>query len=259
MNILESAWFFRMVESHAKTPGDRLIAVFTVTSQWISAPGIRESFSQKPAPLMTAELKGYLTATAASAGAPNPAVLAAQLTILLQGAIAEELRDPAVKAMDNAANAAQYLVSRACQRSPRSLAMRWSAVGMAASVLIGTLMWHTLSPAKIPQAGGIAMPASIYIQASAILPRGVNPGEMETVLNLQEQFDRGVCPVPHLLALPPGQMTAYMNVIHFRTPENPEADRANLHDFLVWYQQKRADECYFAPTNGHTQVKWRSS
>lgn len=258
MNILESAWFFRMVESHGKTPKERLVAVFTIAGQWLSAPGIKEFFKQGSSPLSTSELKNYLTSTAISAGAPNPSVLAAQLIILLQGAIAEELRDPANNAIENAASAAQSVVSRACQPSRNNRAIRWSVAGVSASVLIATLTWHAFPMAKNPVPDNGVLQESVFIQANSVLPRGVNPREMETALNLQEQFDRGVCPVPHLLALPQGQMTAYMNVIHFRTPENPEADRINLHDFLAWYQQKRADECYYAPANGHTMVKWRS-
>lgn len=258
MKLLDSEWFYRMVESQGKSPQDKLLAIFTVVDQWIGAPGIREMISGEHTPLSTIKLKTYLTNTAVAAKANHPSILAAQLIILLQGAIAEALRDPGTNAMGNAAKAAQSVVAKACQPDKRSLAVRWAATGSAATVLIAALVWHATFFANNPLHQNAVTHIADNVHAAASLPAGVNPREMETVLNLQEQFDRGVCPAPHLLALPPGQVTAYMNVVHFRTPENPEADRANLHAFLSWYAQARAQECYYAPANGHTMVKWRS-
>lgn len=258
MKLLESEWFYRMVESQGKDPQGKLLAVFKIVGQWIGAPGIREMISGEHPLSSTIHLKTYLTNTAVAAKADHPSILAAQLIILLQGAIAEELRDPGTNAMENAAKAAQSVVAKACQPGQRVLALRWAATGSAASVLIAVLAWYAIPFSSNPLHQNTGVYIANDVHAVSNLPTGVNPSEMETVLNLQEQFDRGVCPAPHLLALPPGQMTAYMNVVHFRTPENPEADRANLHAFLSWYEQARAQECYYAPANGHTMVKWRS-
>lgn len=258
MKLLESDWFYRMVESQGKTPQDKLLAVYTVIGQWMTAPGIKEMLAGDPAPLPTLQLKTYLTNTALAARAENPAMLAAQLMILLQGAIAEELRDPGIHAMENAAKAAHSIVIRSCQSGRRRLAVKWPVAGLAASILVGTLIWHAAPVLTDPLQNQATTPYATQSHVAMALPQGVNPTEIETALNLQEQFNRGVCPAPHLMALPPGQMTAYMNVIHFRAPENPEADRANLHAFLIWYEQARATECYYAPVNGHTLSKWRS-
>jgi len=257
MNILESDWFFSMVKNHGRTPRMRLLAVFTIAGQWISAPGIRESFRQYQATHPAAALKAYMVDMAASAGARDPTALATQLVILLQGAIAEELRDPASGAMENAGKAAHAVVCHACQRSHESM-YRVVAAGIA-TMLLATVAWLVASPAQAPVHPAMITAASGAMQPGSMVPAIVNPREMETVLHLQEKFKRGVCPVPHLLALPPGQMTAYMNVVQFRTPDDPEADRVNLHAFLAWYEQTRAKECYYAPENGHTLVKWRAS
>jgi hypothetical protein len=258
MELLESEWFFRMVESYAKSPKDRLVAVFTVTGNWISAPGIRDTFTKNHAPITAIGLQGYLTRTAASAGASNPSSLAAQLIILLQGALAEELRAPGIRAMENAAMAAQAVVYRACRPGRRSFALRWSAAGSAATILVAALVWHLLPAAQTaPGDAVLALHTSPHMRIAARQPMGINPGDMETALALQEQIDRGNCPAPQLLVLPQGQVTAYMNVIHFRTPENPAEDRRNLHTFLTWFNQTRARECYYPPVNGHTMVSWR--
>lgn len=89
-----------------------------------------------------------------------------------------------------------------------------------------------------------------------MMPVGISPSEMEATLVLHEQIEKGVCPAPQLLVLPPGQMTAYMNVINFRTPENPTADRENIRAFLAWFNKTRSSECYIPPANGHTTVTW---
>lgn len=259
MQLLDSEWFFRMVEQQGRTPADRLDAVFTVVGQWISAPGIKETFASPQSLQMNSRLKSYLTETAQSAKAENPAMLASQLIILLQGAISEELRQPGVNALQNAASAAQAVIAQACRSSRTQRSIPWSAVASLAIVMTTAIVWHLFpNPSKVVLVHTAAAPhGTPYVQAAMTSPMGISPSDIEEVLNLQEQFDRGTCAVPHLLELPPGQMTAYMNAIHFRTPENPEADRKNLRAFLTWYNQNRASECYFPPANGHTLVTWR--
>lgn len=257
MDLLESDWFFRMVAQQGRTPAARLEAVFTVAGQWISAPGIKETLACPQLLQINSRLKLYLTETAQSARAENPAMLASQLIILLQGAISEELRQPGINALQNAASAARAVIAQACRPGRSRRGIPWSVVASLAIVMATAVIWHLYpQPAKTPLLNASTLvrhPA--YMQTAS--PTGFSPSEIEAALNLQEQFNRGTCAAPHLLALPPGQVTAYMDAIHFRTPENPEADRENLHAFLVWFNQARAGECYFPPANGHTQVTWR--
>lgn len=258
MHLLDSEWFFRMVEQQGRTPAARLEAVFTVVGQWISAPGIKETFANPHSLQVNSRLKSYLTETAQSARAENPAMLASQLIILLQGAISEELRQPGVNALQNATTAAQAVIAQACRPSnPRSIP--WSAVASLAIVMTTAIIWHLYpAPPKVVLVNTAAAPHhSPYVQAAMTTPMGISPSDIEEALNLQEQFNRGTCAAPHLLALPPGQVTAYMDAIHFRTPENIEADRKNLRAFLTWFNQTQASECYFPPANGHTLVTWR--
>lgn len=260
MNPLESQWFFRMVEGAARTPVERLLAVFRVTENWISAPGIRDNLAETYAKQgygMQAclQLRQFLSGLAASAGAEKPEVLANHLVILLQGAIVQELRNPELRAMSEAANAARAVIaqSRAHLRRRRNTLL--SAGGIAATVFAAFMGWQMLMPLHQQTPNTVIIASNKTI----LLPTGVSPSDMEAVLTLHEQFERGVCPAPHLLALPPGQMTAYMNVINFRTPENPAADRENLKAFMAWFNKTQSAECYFAPKNGHTTVSWTKS
>jgi hypothetical protein len=259
MELLNSEWFFKMVDAGGKTPADKLLAVFHVTKTWIAAPGIRETFTQPShhAPQACTALKAFLTGIATAAQSGNPPMLASQLAILLQGAIAEELRDPGLNALEKAEQAAQAVIQASCRRHGRKNLAKWataSAAGLAAAVALAWQQvpdWHETPTMRTASVTSHAMRPVAYI------PNGLAPTELEAVLTLQEQINRGACPAPQLLALPQGQVTAYMNAIHFRTPENPEADRANIRAFLAWFDRTRATECYYPPVNGHTLVAWR--
>lgn len=257
MNPFGSAWFFRLVEEEARSPADRLLAIFRVAEKWMAAPGIRESLvahmADRPHPFHgDAELRGFLIGLAHASGAQKPDILAHHLLILLQGALIEELRSPELHALTEARNAAQAVITQSRPRLRQRKLATATLGGVAATLLIGLGFWqlgigpmqHQSKPIVVAQAS----------QHTA--PIGINPSDMEAVLTLHEQFERGICPAPHLMALPPGQVTAYTNVINFRTPENPAADRENLRAFMTWFNKTQSTECYFAPKNGHTTATW---
>ena len=262
MNLLESQWFFQMVERGGKTPAEKLVAIFGITETWISAPGIRDLFLQaypEQASSLHAfgELKQFLSGLAASAKFEKPEVLASHLIILLQGAIVEELRNPDTRALAEAAKAAQAVVARSSAPGKRKVYMRLSAAGLAASLLVAVAVWHSMErPASAAYTYTYTPTSLISAQAAASPFTGASPSEMEAVLALHEEIEKGACPAPQFLAMPQGQVTAYMNAINFRTPENPAMDRENLRAFLTWFNSARASECYYRPANGHTTVAW---
>lgn len=261
MDLLESDWFFNMVERHAATPADRLVAVFTIAGQWLAAPGMREQFQAASMAIGNthagARLKHYLITNAQTAKASDPSMLAAQLAILLNGALAEEARTPGIRAIESAAEAAQAVVNKACMPERGVRRLQWAAVASVALAAFAAILWQVL-PVSTPMQAAQAGPfQQARMQSLPRPPMTVNPVDMEAMLDLQAKFERGVCPAPHLIALPPGQMTAYMNVVNFRTPDNPAADRENLHAFLTWFNQTQAKACYYAPANGHTNATWR--
>ena len=44
MEILNSSWLLRMLDSSAKKPADKLLSLFSFLETWLGAPGIREQF-----------------------------------------------------------------------------------------------------------------------------------------------------------------------------------------------------------------------
>lgn len=244
MQLLESEWFFRMVDRQSRSASDRLVTVFIATEQWISVPGMREQVGDVA--LNTQNLRNYLTSTAISAGAGNPAGLSAQLLMLLQGAIAEELRNPEAHALQHAAAAARIVVAQACRSGRRKRLMHWSAVASVAAMAVLPFVWQAHVPEML-QATVAYEPDNTFMRMAAPVPGGVDPSAMTAVFSLQKKVEHGVCPAPRLRNLPPSQVTAYMNVVSYRTPENPLADRANLEAFLTWYEQTMERECYYPP------------
>ena len=260
MDLFDSQWFFRLVEKYGKTPAERLVAIFDIVENLIEAPDIREKLlddspGNRHCLYLLQDLKTFLTDLALAAKAKNPAFLANQLVVLLQGAIAIELRNPGTRALHEAARAAQVVVAYSCRQPLRQKLAFASVGGVAAAVVASIIGWQAMqqtSTLHIPQARNPV----VAQRASPAIPTGVSPDVMEQILKLHEQIEKGICRAPHLAVLPPGQMTAYMNVIEFRTPENPAADRANIRAFLTWFDKVRSGECYDPPANGHTAVTW---
>lgn len=256
MNLLESAWFFKMVEQHGKTPAQRLIAVFTVTESWLGAPGMRDNLLSSPSSgyflYNSRPFKEFLTEMAVAARARQPVSLVNQLIILLQGAIAEDMRNPQAGAIGEAGKAAHALIAEACPR--QRAAWHFASIGMAAALLMALILHPGM---QTPSASPTASP--LLSAGLTDRTKAYNPDSIDAVLALQERIIQGVCPAPQLLALPPGQVTAYMNAINFRTPDDPIADRENLRAFLTWFERTRSSECYQPPANGHTTVAWVAS
>lgn len=258
MELIESAWFFSMVEKRAASPQERLLAVFSVVSDWMSAPGIHaqlvaEQISALPASSGLRHLTEFMTRHAQAANANNPAALSQQLSLLLIGAIAEQLRHPERQVINDAAEAARVLVSKACSRR---LGTRWTYLGgIAATLMVSVIAWMLLPQHTPPAQLARAHTVSAYHMV-ALNDKQLSPDEIEAVLALHDQIVRGECRAPHMAMLPPAQAVAYMNVVEARKPEDPVADRASIRAFMAWFNSIHATECYPPHTNDHINTTW---
>jgi hypothetical protein len=259
MDTHESQWLFRLVEKCGRSPAEKLVAVFDVADSLLRSPEIRATLArefpgERHCLYAANELHAFLVKLSAAAGMRDPAGTAQQLGILLQGAIAEELRNPSTGALREAARVAEIVMGQS--RSRGFFARRgWMPAGSAAAaLLVALVLWPAAE--KGPAHAAPVKHAAVASRPLA-QPAGVSPDEIDAVLELHEKIERGICRAPHLLALPPGQMTAYMNVIEFRHPDDPAADRRNIREFLAWFDKISSTECYTPPMNGHTAVSWK--
>lgn len=113
----------QQVDRHGD-PRLRLLAVFSFLRDWFASPGFRgcafinafgELGSRSPAVAEIARLhklrlRGYLAQLAAEAGVPDPAVLAGQLLVLMDGAIVVAATGTSTQAAEYARQAAQALL-----------------------------------------------------------------------------------------------------------------------------------------------------
>ena len=94
-------WFIREVERRGRTPRERLLVVFDILQTWFQSREFRgcmfvnaaAEFHEAGDPIHAAAaehkqlVRGFLERLAREAGAPDPAMLAASLNLLLEGAI----------------------------------------------------------------------------------------------------------------------------------------------------------------------------
>jgi len=253
MNLEAGDWFFRLVDKSSSIPSERLLAVFSVTEQLLFSTKFSDDLTINPFTFDV--LKNYLTSTAISAKATNPADLSGQLIILLIGAIAEELHNPESQALQNAMTAAKVIIDRACEPKRNTLKY-FSAVACFVICVTTTIYWLHLNPISM-QPTLAYHNDNYHVKETTANEDSINPFIISAIFDLQEKVREGVCPAPHLLDIPQGQMIAYMNVINFRHSDNPVADRENLQAFLTWYNQELSRECYYPRMSGYAKVSWR--
>ena len=120
-------WFARRVEELAKTPKDRLLAMFDVLAEWFAQSDFRScmfikaasEFQDKTHPIHAASaehkhlLLTYVQDLTTQAGAPEPDDLARQLMLLKEGAIVTAHLQGAAGVAQNAKAAARILLNEA--------------------------------------------------------------------------------------------------------------------------------------------------
>lgn len=121
------AWFAGAVESRAKSPKKRLLALFDVLQEWLAAPGFRGCMfinaaaeypeADDPVRLAAAahktRMRRYLADLARSAGAKDAEGLAEQLALLIDGATVSTQVGGDAGAVRQARRAAKQLIKRA--------------------------------------------------------------------------------------------------------------------------------------------------
>jgi AcrR family transcriptional regulator len=131
--------FMRQVEARVEDPRDRLLAIYDVAGDWFvqddffgciyinatsefSAPGtpIRKACQE-----FKAMIRGYIEDLCEQAGASDPAALAAELAIVLEGAIVTaQVAQDGGKAAKVAKSAAAALVDKAIREPKSALSAR---------------------------------------------------------------------------------------------------------------------------------------
>lgn len=252
MELLNSSWLLQMIDSSAKKPADRLLSIYTCLNTWLSAPGIRESFAKAynqntPLAMTCPVLTAHLINLAIDAKVPNPSTYVSQMFILLQGAIAVEMRNPGTGALLKAREAAEVVLGSVRPKPKLQVGQTFLVGGTIASAVFLCLSMFFMVPVQsVTPAAPLAR--TEVIETPKVQP-SISPDLVSRVMALKGHFDAGNCPAPELLTLPQDQVVAYLNVVNSRGSEDPAMDSLRLRAFLDWYDRYRAWECYFKPEN----------
>lgn len=252
MELLNSSWLIHLIEGAGKKPSDKLLSLYSLLNTWLNAPGIRAGIVKdysngQPLVRTCPALTAHLLSLATEARLRNPSSVVTQMMILLQGGIAEELRNPGMGALISAQQAARAVLSQAKPRLIIRLEKTIKISGYAASMAIMSILavhfWPSASSTQVRYAqhdGG-------YQQAAIITT--IEPELLLKAFALKKSMESGTCPAPNFFSIPKDQLPAYMNVVQARLSNNPELDSQRLAAFLTWYEQNRAWECYSKTQN----------
>ena len=247
MNILNSTWLLHMIDSSADTPAVRLLSVYSCLNTWLSAPGIRESFAMEyvsdlPMADSCPALSSHLLKLAVMANIPSPDIYVSQMFILLQGAIAEELRNPGTGALLKAQDVAKCIMHNEKPESSnlkQSLLIGSSVVSAIALCFVAVLMQSSATSISHPHEAPIVENPSPFNNQQAMM----SPDLMSRMLVLKDNFDTGKCPAPQLINMPPDRVNAYISVVNINFSNNASLDSQRLNSFLSWYENYMAWEC----------------
>ncbi|SNR94044.1 hypothetical protein SAMN05192560_1868 [Methylobacillus rhizosphaerae] len=245
MECLNSAWLIRMIEQAGPQPSAKMLALYSLLETWLQAPGVRTAVCQAHAnnlnlldacPVLTA----HLLTLATVAKLQHPPVVVHQMMILLQGAIAEELRNPGMGALRAAQSAASAVITQAKPSRVTRLNQAIRTSGYAAAGLSTVILAVYFWPNNQPQATHHAQQDAGYELATT----SIAPDLLLKAFALRKSMETGICPTPNFFSMPKEQIPVYLEVVHSRLSNNPNIDNQKLANFLSWYEQQRAWECY---------------
>ncbi len=246
IEFLNSAWLIRMIEQAAPQPSAKMLALYSLLETWLQAPGVRttayQAHTNNPDLLHACPaLAAHLLTLATMAKLQHPSVVVNQMMILLQGAIAEELRNPGMGALQAAQSAASAVITQAKPPMMARLNQAIRTSGYAAAGLATVILAVHFWPNNQPQ------PTTLHAQQDAgdeLVTTSIAPDLLLKAFALRKSMEAGTCPTPNFFSMPKEQIPVYLEVAHSRLSDNPNIDNQKLANFLAWYEQQRAWECY---------------
>lgn len=255
LELLNSVGLLCLIDSSAATPADRLLSLYACVHTWLRDPAMRESLAQDYSHEVSLAgscpvLSAYLLDLATQAKIPSPAVYVNQMFILLQGALAEELRNPGAGALLEAQDAAKFVMNRA---RPRAFAhVKQPFIVGSSLILVIALSFMVFSMKPLGTAAKV--PAAPLAEAPLQVQAAMSPDLIGQVVALKDNMETGNCPAPQLINMPPDRVDAYINVVNTNFSNDPASDSQRLRAFLSWYENYMAWECHFKTENQQKNV-----
>lgn len=234
MDIFNSEWLIRMLEKSSKTPSGRILSLFEILSDWLTAPDLHVKLSAQ----LTAQnlLTSYLAKQATAMRAANPEILAEHIVLIAHNAALQTISEPSSNHLAHAKIAANALIQAQMQKEwplPKSTLSKRTVYGAAASLFViglSVTSFSALVQMHAPQNIVIAIDqarnhTSSDIKATAFEsnPQNVSLSahEAATMYAKYEQMRNGTCQFPEAIQIPDKDKAIYLeNVVGGKLPSN---------------------------------------
>lgn len=230
MDIFNSHWLLYMLEKSNETPQGRILSLFDILKDWLTAPGIHMNISSNNF-VHNSQLSAYFTAQAIVMGASNPTILAEHIVLIARNAALQELNHPGSDSLVNAKKAASALILAQTQKKRdllKTVSSKSAVYGITTSIIlfIGiTSMWlaelqhshhQKITQAKTFNENNIRIATEIIAEQASNKLTAIDAA---TMYAKYEQMRNGTCQFPEVLQIPDKDKAIYLeNVVGGKLP-----------------------------------------
>lgn len=224
MDIFQSQWLIKMLTKSCETPKGKVLNLFGILENWISAPNIQFSIDIK-API-NQSLIDFFTKQAQFLGANNPDMLAIQIIVIARQATLEAIASKDCSSLTHAKKVVEALLFAYTRQNilPNKIS-RHARYGVAAStvLLLGTLILIpiTLNNEVSQLAQLKSKQSDHFITTHYTGNKMLSPKAVADILTKYERLRVGSCHYPEVLSIPRKHRKIYMEkVVGGQLPEN---------------------------------------
>jgi hypothetical protein len=243
MQILNSEWLVKMLQKSGTTPDVRLLSLFDILSDWLTAPQIHASLKIETINNHTPYLLlNYLSQQAKEAGAAMPEMLAEQLIFIAKSALKDCIENIECASFAHAKQVANALISAQCERE--AIQLKKSTIYSALDIFVGAITIGALTY-RYPQSapGHSDISTAMFEQTNSKNDEDVasNPKETADMYASIETMRGGDCQYIEALQIPDADKKIYLeNVVGGQAP-------TNVHDQLIAQHYLQKIRCNYTP------------
>lgn len=248
MDIFNSQWLLNMLAKSSKTPQGRILSLFDVLNDWLSAPDTQVKITQTS--LANSQLVEFLTAQAKKLGASNPSILAEHIVLIARNAAQHEINQPGSGSLIHAKKAANALILAQTQNEWAWLEKartKPAVYGIAASLFVLVGIGSIWLPTLLHKQPNIMIAKSFNIESTkvsiAVSPANekLTAHDAASMYAKYEQMRNGTCQFPEAIQIPDKDKAVYLvNVVGGKIPNN-------LHDLAIANSYLEKVRCNFTP------------
>ncbi len=258
MDIFNSQWLLNMLAKSSKTPQGRVLSLFDILNDWLTAPDTQMIITQTS--LANRQLIDFLTAQAKHFGASNPSILAEHIVLIARNAAQQEINQPGCGSLMHAKKAANALILAQTQNEWVWLEiLRDKLSAFKPSISKPAIYGIAVSLFLIVGIGSIWLPTLIHKQFKPLIAKSfsnestkvsvaLNPTntrltaqEAANMYARYEQMRNGTCQFPEAIQIPDKDKTVYLeNVVGGKIP-------TNLNDLAIANSYLEKVRCNFTP------------